>query len=196
MAEKRSKSWVYFAAGILLVAASLGLTAYNLIQGKQAESLSASVVEELGEVDGDVVFGQSVSSEAPMPAEKVGDSFYIGVLRVPALGLELPVAGEWGYDQLRSTPCRYAGSAYSDDLVIAAHNYASHFGRLGELAYGAEVSFTDVRGNVFMYEVANIEKLEPDAVDAMVDSNYELTLFTCTLGGANRVTVRCSEVLA
>ena len=196
MRAKRGKSLVCFAVGFLLIFAALGLVAHNLLQDKQAESLSASVAEELRTVAGEAVSGQSVPSEAPMPAERIGDSFYIGVLRIPSKGLELPVARDWSYEQLRSTPCRYAGSAYSDDLVIAAHNYASHFGSLDELSYGDEVSFTDVQGNAFVYEVASIEKLEPDAVDVMIDSDYELTLFTCTLGGADRMTVRCTEVLA
>ena len=54
----------------------------------------------------------------------------IGTLKIPALHLELPVLSEWSYPLLRKAPCRYAGSAYKGNLVIAAHNYSSHFGQI------------------------------------------------------------------
>lgn len=41
------------------------------------------------------------------------------------------------------------------------------------------------------YEVAEIEILSPDAVEEMTEDDGDLTLFTCTLGGGSRVTVRC-----
>ncbi|MCI6909376.1 MAG: sortase, partial [Clostridiales bacterium] len=63
-----------------------------------------------------------------MPETAVDGASYIGVLRIPALGLSLPVIGEWSDDGAKLAPCRYAGSAYTDDLVIAGHNYRTHFG--------------------------------------------------------------------
>lgn len=191
------RSAILIALGLLLIAAALGLTAYNLYVGRSAGDESSKVAAHLmAGVEEDLTSGQSVSPQTPMPIEQIDGNLYIGVLRVPSLGLELSVMNDWSYPGLRVSPCRYSGSAYADDMVIAAHNYQTHFGRLNQLEYGAEVSFTDVRGNVFVYEVASIESLDPFAVDAMIDSDYELTLFTCTLGGADRVTVRCTEVLA
>ncbi len=43
----------------------------------------------------------------------------------------------------------------------------------------------------YTYTVAKVETLDPSDPDAMVDPDYDLTLFTCTVGGASRVTVRC-----
>lgn len=191
------RSTILVVLGLLLIAVALGLTAYNLYVGKSAGDESSKVAAQLiSGADESLTSGQSISPQTPMPVEQIDGDLYIGVLRIPELGLELPVMDDWSYPGLRVSPCRYSGSVYSDDMVIAAHNYQTHFGRLSQLEYGAEVSFTDVRGNVFVYEVASIETLDPYAVSAMVDSDYELALFTCTLGGANRVTVRCSEVLA
>ena len=62
----------------------------------------------------------------------------------------------WSYPKLKIAPCRYSGSAYTGNLVIAAHNYRTHFGLLESLAPGAQVKFTDVEGNVFSYEIAEI----------------------------------------
>lgn len=106
---------------------------------------------------------------------------------------ELPVISSWDYPGLRVAPCRYTGSAYTDDLVIAAHNYASHFGRLRELSQGDSIRFTDTDGNVFDYVVSELEILEPYAVSQMTEGDWDLTLFTCTPGGQHRVTLRCNR---
>lgn len=108
-------------------------------------------------------------------------------------GRELPVISSWDYPGLRIVPCRYTGSAYTDDLVIAAHNYASHFGRLRELSQGDSIRFTDTDGNVFDYVVSELEILEPYAVSQMTEGDWDLTLFTCTPGGQYRVTLRCNR---
>ena len=115
----------------------------------------------------------------------------IGVLEIPAIDLKLPVLSEWSYPLLKKAPCRYSGSAYLDNLVIAAHNYRTHFGKLKELETGDEVIFTDAAGNRFEYKVAVVEALTPQSVEDMTSGEWALSLFTCTLDGKNRVTVRC-----
>lgn len=123
--------------------------------------------------------------------KSLGDVACIGILEIPALDLELPVISSWSYSSLRLAPCRYSGSAYKGDLVIAAHNYQSHFGGLRTLPEGSEVFFTDAVGNRFSYYVAVMEALTPWSVDDMTSGEWPLTLFTCTLDSQNRVTVRC-----
>jgi len=54
---------------------------------------------------------------------------YIGVIDIPCLGLSLPIISDWSYPNLKIAPCRYKGSAYQDNLIIAGHNYQSHFKR-------------------------------------------------------------------
>ena len=119
-----------------------------------------------------------------MPTLEIDGQTYIGYLELPTLGLSLPVMSEWSYPKLRIAPCRYWGSAYDDSLVILAHNYDRHFGRLQELAIGDPVQFIDADGVIYQYTV------EKQDVEKMVDSGYDLTLFTCTYGGRHRVTVR------
>ena len=123
--------------------------------------------------------------------KSLGDVACRGILEIPALDLELPVISSWSYSSLRLAPCRYSGSAYKGDLVIAAHNYQSHFGGLRTLPEGSEVFFTDAVGNRFSYYVAVTEALTPWSVDDMTSGEWPLTLFTCTLDSQNRVTVRC-----
>ena len=129
-----------------------------------------------------------------MPTKRYNKQDYIGILEIPALRLKLSVISEWSYPRLKIAPCRYVGSAYTNDLIICAHNYSSHFGNISKLYEGALVRFTDIDGNVFNYRVAYNETLNPTAVRYMKDSDWDLTLFTCTPGGSYRVTVRCELI--
>ena len=58
---------------------------------------------------------------------------------------------------------------------------------------GDEVVFRDVDGNEFRYEAVELETLEKAAVEEMQAGDWDLSLFTCTVGGQTRVTVRCIE---
>lgn len=202
----RKLSSVLVALGAALLLGALGLTVFNLRQSNAAGETAAQTVSALKATiptDGDFYAKEQPETETPdyrlnpemeMPAVRIDDREYIGVLSIPALGRELPVISSWDYPGLRVAPCRYTGSAYTDDLVIAAHNYASHFGRLRELSQGDSIRFTDTDGNVFDYVVSELEILEPYAVSQMTEGDWDLTLFTCTPGGQYRVTLRCNRI--
>ena len=117
----------------------------------------------------------------------------IGILEIPSINIKLPVLSTWSYSLLKKAPCRYTGSIYLDNMVIAAHNSEAHFKKISNLQKGDIVTFTDAVGNVFTYSVAGIVLLKPDEVDNMTNGQWPLTLFTCTYGGASRVTVRCEK---
>ncbi len=206
----RSKGSFLITTGLLLIVAALFLIRINLREANTAGEAAVEVVEQLVELVPPSTTVQSSTTvetetapppEAPlyqqypemeMPAVKVEGENYIGVLTIPALGLELPVMRDWSYPRLKVSPCRYAGSAYQDDLVVMAHNYDRHFGRLKELNLGDAVQFIDMDGNVFRYRVGAVESLQPTDIENMTAGEWPLTLFTCTLGGSYRVTVRCS----
>lgn len=195
-------------AGLILVTAAVLLLVYNLWDGHRArESEEAILAEYLQEnkkasespdasdkEDKQNIPDYLLNPDMDMPEytlKSLGDVACIGILEIPALDLELPVISSWSYSSLRLAPCRYSGSAYKGDLVIAAHNYQSHFGGLRTLPEGSEVFFTDAVGNRFSYYVAVTEALTPWSVDDMTSGEWPLTLFTCTLDSQNRVTVRC-----
>lgn len=189
--------------GLLLLAAALFLTSYNLYDDYRAFLSSIHAAEQLrkgidsddfGNPDGD---GESeipdyiLNPDMDMPVKNIDGQDYIGILSIPSLNLELPVISEWSNSRLKIAPCRYGGSAYSGNLIIAAHNYRSHFGSLRNLEEGSDVIFTDVDGNIFTYTVMVREILKSTDVQEMESGGWDLTLFTCTAGGQNRVTVRC-----
>lgn len=128
-----------------------------------------------------------------MPIENIDGEEYIGILEIPDLDIILPVMSEWDYAKLKTAPCRYCGSVYKNDMIVCAHNYDRHFGRLKTLNQGADVYFTDVDGNMFSYLVTGIETIRPYDVEGMKKGDWDLTLFTCTIGGATRVAVRCEK---
>ena len=83
---------------------------------------------------------------------------------------------------------------FTGDLVLMAHNYKKHFGPIRRLKAGDPVTFTDMDGVAWEYRVVAQEILGADAVEDVTGGEYDLTLFTCTYGGENRITVRCDRV--
>lgn len=205
---------VLILLGVLFLAGSLGLYLHNDREDRAAAEASQNLMPQLVEA---IVLrtegGQEAQTDstaptgipgeyAPpaaavhpedrvMPIVQVDGYGYIGFLSIPSLELELPVMADWSYPQLRIAPCRYTGDSNRDDLVIMAHNYDHHFGRLSQLREGDTVSFTDMDAKTITYTVVALDVLHPQAVDEMTSGDYDLTLFTCTFGGKSRVTVRC-----
>ena len=132
--------------------------------------------------------------ERAMTVTEIDGYGYIGFLGLPSLELELPVMADWNYPQLKIAPCRYSGSIFTNDLVILAHNYAKHFGKLKDMHAGDLVTFTDMDGDTVKYQVVALEVLVPTAVAEVTAGDYDLTLFTCTYGGENRVVVYCDRI--
>ena len=205
--KKNQIGKIFTITGLLLFAAALALSAYNFWDGYRAEQSREKLLEEYRdknqnisdegeqaeESDGQIPDYQ-LNPEMEMPEvrlEELDGAACIGVLEIPEIDLKLPVLSEWSYPLLKKAPCRYSGSAYLDNLVIAAHNYRTHFGKLKELEVGTEVIFTDAAENRFEYKVAAVEALTPQSVEDMTSGEWALSLFTCTLDGKNRVTVRC-----
>ncbi len=209
---RKAKSHILIIIGLLLIAAAFLLIGYNMIDEVRASSSVHEIVEELESSEELVQSWQPIQNsiemnpgeiEIPdyilnpdmdMPETSLDGQEYIGVLEIPSHALRLPVISDWSYPALRISPCRYSGSAYTDDFVISAHNYRSHFGCLKSLPMGAEILFTDMDGNIFSYEVVERTTLNPEDVESMIDSEWDLTLFTCTVGGQYRVTVRCERM--
>lgn len=200
---------VLLAVGILLLTAALFLVSYNSAE----ESRAAAAVEEVMPALSEAIAAHETALALKMPpptdtpqmrddppeVEKVvlvdGEA-YLGYLTIDALSLSLPVRRALTEQNLKRSPCRYAGSAEARGFVIAAHNYRRHFAGLGTLAVGDAVRFTDAAGNVYAYAVSQVETLDAADVSGMTDENWDLTLFTCTFGGERRVTVRCTKAEA
>lgn len=169
---------------------ALGWTLYNFITDYVAGNKADDISSRMDIGDGSPI----VDSNMEMPTIEIDGVRFIGKIDIPSKNISLPVAGRYSESLLGIAPCRYYGSAYSDDMVIAGHNYVNHFGRLLSIGPGETVLFTDANGNEFEYTVESIEVIDPYDVEGMNNSEWDLTLFTCTLGGKTRLTVRCERV--
>ena len=181
--------------GLLLIAAALLLQGYNLWDQARADRLAAEQLRalKLAMADRDTE-NLPFDPDMEMPTVTIDGYEYIGTLEIPCIGISLPVMSQWSYSRLKVAPCRYAGSLYRGDMIIAAHNYKRHFGLLKTVPPGETVIFTDVDGRVFSYAVADMEILPGTAVAEMESGEWDLTLFTCTKGGRTRITLRCNVV--
>lgn len=202
--------------GLLLLLAAILLVLMNLHQDEQGKESSAQILAAFRE---EIAAVPAIPAQIPAPilpaedllAEYVSDTDpapetepiivlcegreCIGILSIPVLGLELPVLAEESATNFKLAPCRYSGTAAGGDLIVAAHNYRSHFGTLSALAADDQIIFTDALGQSYVYAVQQTEILDGYAVRQMhagAAEEWDLTLFTCTLGGKSRVTVRAS----
>lgn len=190
--RKNIRGTLLIITGLLLIAAALVLVFYNKWDSDRAGRASSEVIQELEAAisEGNASF----SYYEGMPAVEIGGNMYIGIIEIPSLDIKLPVMAEWNYDNLKISPCRYSGSYYTDDMVVCAHNYASHFGPVKGIDIGADIYFTAVGGRVYHYRAGNIEKVKPADVEAMTDDrtdSWDMTLFTCNQSGKTRCAVRC-----
>lgn len=116
---------------------------------------------------------------------------YVGYLVIKKLKLELPVLSQLSSYNLKKSPCVYAGYR-TENFVIAAHNYKSHFGKIDRLDEGDVVEFVDINNEKHKYNVCAKEVIGGDEAKEMLKDSYKLTLFTCDYTGKNRIVVRCN----
>lgn len=196
MKANRGRGTVWINAGLLLIAAALFLSVYNEWESREARDSARQVIAQLCDAlpteAGEPTTLPDVRRE--MPVKTINGRDYIGVLSIPSLELELPVISQWDYPALKVAPCRYSGSLYQDNLIICAHNYASHFGKLKELQPGDIVLFTDMDEHVVTFQMVERETLNPMDAEGMEAGDWDLTLFTCTIDGQTRVTIRLERV--
>ena len=202
---RRKLSLVFLALGILCLVAATVLAGYFLLEDRRAAKTSADLMRQFdfpevaAEMRTDLPPSRReypdymLDPNMDMPVVSVDGYDCIAVVEIPKLNRKLPVLSTWSEELLRVAPCRYAGSAYAGDLIIAAHNYVAHFGSLATLQNGDAVTLTDMDGNVLSYIVTEIATITPDAVEELCSGYWDLTLFTCTFGNTYRTVVRCTR---
>ena len=187
--------------------AALFLSIYNIYESKRAkdsvtdisltlkEAVDKNIIESMLEEPG--VLDYERYHELEMSTVEIDGELYIGFLEIPALNLSLPImGGEWNEVKLKKSPCLYEGSVYLNNMVIAGHNYKSHFSGLKKLETGSEIYFIDAEGNMFSYQLAWTEIIDEYDVYKMLSEQeeWDLTLFTCTYGGKQRYAFRCVKI--
>ena len=184
---------IIYCIGIVCIILSLSLCSYNVYDSLRSYYVSKHMMSEYhtlktssGEIPDYVL-----NPDMEMPEVDVDGISCIGTLEIPRLGLNLCVTSTCSDENMKQLPCRYYGSIYKSNMVIIAHNYWFHFGRLNTLKSGDEVIFTDVSGNQFKYSVDAMDVVSPESVAEVTNGKWPLTLVTCTLDSQNRIVVRC-----
>ena len=181
--------------GFLLIVLAILLLSYNAWDDYLAGRKSKKVLDDL--TDKIVIPDEPsylISSEVEMPTVNVDNNRYIGVLNLVPLGIKLPIISDYSYEKMRIAPVRYKGSVYLDNIIIAGHGYVSHFKNIKYLKVGDQITFTDMEGNIFKYEVIKQEIIDQDDVKKMEDGDWDMTLFTCNFDNSKRITIRLRNI--
>ena len=211
--DRRRAGTALIVLGILVLAGAgilyFRISGEDARAGEQSEAVREkfhTIVEETTEWD---AAPTTTDSDAPAPQMQVEAKAaeqeipeqieidgrrYLGLLTFTGYDLELPVQSDWDFDALEIAPARYSGSVAGDDLIIAAHNYSSHFSLLNRMVVGNEVVLTDTHGREIHYVVRKVEELAATAIEEMESGDWDLTLFTCTYGGQTRLALRCERM--
>ncbi len=193
---------ICIALGIVSLLGAVSLFFYNRTEanaaGKASESVLQTMEEEYGVVPKSTVLMPELYKDKEMKSKEIDGNEYIGYISIPAVNINLPIMKDWSYDGLKIAPCRFSGSLYTDDMIIAGHNYITHFGPIESLSSGDEVTICDMENNVWQYKVLWIEVIDGTDIEGMMSKsetdNWDLTLFTCTMSGTSRYAVRCERV--
>ena len=117
-------------AALLLIAAALLLTVYNIRESDRAgaeseemvvrmESLTADLPERLETEKKEFVPEYKKNPEMEMPTVEVNGQECVGMIEIPALGLKLPVISEWSDAKLKNAPSRDTRTAYLKNKIKA-----------------------------------------------------------------------------
>lgn len=190
--EEKMKNRFIKVLGLILIISGLGLAFYNIVLTNKADEKSKEVIQELPQEDKDLPYEEV---DLNIPVKNIDGIDFIGRLQIPAINKDLPITADWSYDLMRSYPNRYKGKTYDEPLIIMAHNFKSHFGDLPQLKNKDKIIFVDVLGRKITYEVVAMEIIDGYDVEDMVDTNYDLSLFTCNIWDrTTRFTIRANKI--
>lgn len=185
--RKSKRAVILIVVGVALLCCAGGLHLKNVLEDKRAGDFAKTVIRKMLSAQ------PYVDKETELLFVSVDSQVYCGRIIIEKIDLELPVFAEWNENNLNFAPCLYSGNHRDDNLIIAAHNYKSQFRRLGDVELGDAVVFSDAAGNEYTYTVRHISKLDGTAVSDMHSGDWDMTLFTCTPGGKQRLTLRCEK---
>ncbi|MCI7242178.1 MAG: sortase [Bacilli bacterium] len=179
--------------GILCILLSITLYIKNKYQELDTGKKSKEILDII-ETKINVSDKEEIKSNTEDLVLNISGYDYIGVISIPSLNIKLPIMRETDYDRLAISPCKYYGNINTNDLVLCAHDYVNQFGKISNLKEDDIVIITDVLGNNYVYKVVLTEELNPTDITNMIDSPFDLTLYTCSYGALKRITVRCNRI--
>lgn len=183
---KVSRSKLLVTTGILLILASISLKIYNLYDDYKSHGNSEIVLQKIEE---------NISNDNNESVITIDGRKYCGILEIPKIELELPVAFEYSSEQLKYSLCMYSGNLEEGSMVICGHNNSSFLGKLDELYEGENLYFIDLVGQRHEYVISETEYVDGYDVESLIDEskNWDLIVFTCNYTGTMRYVVKCTS---
>lgn len=171
-----------------MVVSAGGLQVHNEVENSKLETKSLEVVAQIEEIFDEYLADENVER---VDRVEIDNTTYIGVLTIPCLNnMSLGVIDRYTDENLKVSICRYSGGIGKSKMVIAGHNYKYSFGQLSKMKVGSIAYFKTLEGVTYQYRCTEILELSPKDVDKMQEGNWDMTLFTCTYDGRNRLTLR------
>ena len=147
-------SAVVTLVGLILIMCAMAVLFHNKKEDNLAQKSSNTVLSSLKEK---IEESNLKISDVEKDLNKDLNQ-YDGYIKIPKLNLELPVMKKPTQANLKKSPCIYSGTAKDSNLIIAAHNYSAHFGKINQLENGDKVQYTDLQNNTYNYCVTAKEK--------------------------------------
>lgn len=121
-------------------------------------------------------------------------------VKIPSLGIEYPVLSTWSEELLKISVNKFWGPAPNElgNYVIIGHNYKSGkmFGKLKSINIGDVIELTDLTGRTIKYVVSEKYVITPEdrsCTSQLTNGRRQITLITCSSGGAKRLVVQGYE---
>lgn len=181
--------------GFLLILLSMGLLLGKELLGMYHRGHMEKITEHMEALlPNRTVGGPEEYANSDMPVLQVDGEDYAALLRVPAFGVTLPVAGEWNTGALLSCPHRFWGSVYDHTLIIGGSGQKGQFDFCGRLDLGNKITVTDMTGAQFSYEVARIDRRRQADMQTFQEVDSDLILFVRDDATLDYIIVRCAFV--
>ena len=178
--------------GIIMVVIGFGAMLLLQLGVDRAEADTAQILADLKELlPPESVGTPEEYSSMEMPALDIGGRDVIGLIELPRMAVELPLAAEWDTATLISLPQRYRGSVYDSSLVIGGYDREGQFDFVKSLETGDEITVTDMTGAVFAYTVTSIERRDDLTAGLGSVTDSALTLFVRDAHSKGYIIVGC-----
>ena len=127
-----------------------------------------------------------------MPILSVEGKSFVGILEMPKFGSALPVCADWG--EVSRYPCRLSGSVYDRTMQIGATSQDGQYDFYREISVGDLVSFTDMEGNRFSYEVTDIRYESHADQSTLRQKDAALTIFIKNIYSFEYILIFCDTL--
>ena len=181
------------AAGIALVAVSLGLFCFGSVREKKSIADNNSAVSFISSLLPEPSPGlKEERATYRMPSLCYDGRDYCALLEIPRFNVTLPVAASWNKSETASQPCRYAGSTYEGSLIVGGTDAPGQLDCIAKIDVGDRITVTDMNGRVYGYTVKSVRHAKNARKATLLDGEWDFTLFAKDSRSGDTLLVRCA----